>query len=163
MNLFFPWSLHGQRTQSTGKMAAPKVTEQRRYTLSVQNIRNTLLILSCTPFCPQNSLNSSGHGLYKGPTALHRDADPCWLQCFPQFCHIGWMSFVWWTILDTHGKLLCVEKPSSVTVLDTLKPVHLAPTTIPCSKALKYVGLPIHPLNGTHTVHNPCFNYCLQA
>ena len=34
------------------------------YTLSVQNIKNTFLILSCTPFCPQNSLNLSGHGLY---------------------------------------------------------------------------------------------------
>jgi hypothetical protein len=43
------------------------------------------------------------------------------------------------------------EKPSSVAILDTLKPVRLAPTTIPCSMALKYFVLPIHPLNGTHT------------
>ena len=49
-----------------------------------------------------------------------------------------------WTILNTHGKLLRVETPSSAAVLDTLKLVHLAPTTIPWSKALKYFVLPIH-------------------
>jgi hypothetical protein len=43
------------------------------------------------------------------------------------------------------------EKPSSVAVLDTLKPVRLADTIVPCSKALKSFVLPIHPLNGTHT------------
>jgi hypothetical protein len=37
------------------------------------------------------------------------------------------------------------------TLIDTLKPMHLAPTTIPLSKALKSFVLPIHPLNGTHT------------
>jgi hypothetical protein len=51
-------------------------------------------------------------------------------------CQVGWVSFGWWTILDTHGKLEH-EKPSSVAVLGTLKPVLLAPTTIPLSKALK--------------------------
>uniref|UniRef100_A0A673X2X9 [histone H3]-trimethyl-L-lysine(9) demethylase n=1 Tax=Salmo trutta TaxID=8032 RepID=A0A673X2X9_SALTR len=35
------------------------------YTLSVQNIKNTFLLLISTPFCPQSSLNSSGHVLYK--------------------------------------------------------------------------------------------------
>ena len=30
----------------------------------------------------QNSLNSSGHGLYKVLKAFHRDAGPCWPQCF---------------------------------------------------------------------------------
>ena len=45
------------------------------------------------------------------------------------------------------------EKPSSVAVLDTLKPVCLAPSTRPCSKALKYVVLPIHPLNVTQRIH----------
>jgi hypothetical protein len=33
------------------------------------------------------------------------------------------------------------------------KPVGLPLTTIPRSKALKYFVLPIHPLNGTHTIH----------
>jgi hypothetical protein len=46
------------------------------------------------------------------------------------------MSFGWWTILDTHEKLLSMKKASSIAVLDTLKPVRL-PTTIPRSKALK--------------------------
>jgi hypothetical protein len=36
----------------------------------------------------------------------------------PTSCQVGRMSFGWWTILDTDGKLLRV-KPSSVAVLDT--------------------------------------------
>ena len=40
------------------------------------------------------------------------------------------------------------EKLSSVAVLE--KPVCLAPTTIPHSKAFKSFVLPIHPKNGTH-------------
>ena len=52
------------------------------------NIKNSFIILSCThpphPLCPQNSLNSSEHGLYKVSKAFHRDAGPSWLQCFPQ-------------------------------------------------------------------------------
>uniref|UniRef100_A0A8C8IFA0 [histone H3]-trimethyl-L-lysine(9) demethylase n=1 Tax=Oncorhynchus tshawytscha TaxID=74940 RepID=A0A8C8IFA0_ONCTS len=32
------------------------------YTLSVQNIKNTFLLLCSTPFCPENSLNSLGLG-----------------------------------------------------------------------------------------------------
>ena len=44
-----------------------------------------------------------------------------------------------------------LEKPSSVAVLGTLKPVRLAPTTRPRSKALNYLILPIHPLNATYT------------
>ncbi|KAK6300389.1 hypothetical protein J4Q44_G00284870 [Coregonus suidteri] len=41
-------------------LRGPDCQNNRTCTLSVQNIRNTLLILSCTPFCPHNSLNSSG-------------------------------------------------------------------------------------------------------
>jgi hypothetical protein len=70
--------------------------------LSIPNIVNTLVILSYTPFCLQNSLNLPGHGLYKL-------AKVCWFQCFPQLCQVLWMSFGWWTILDTHGKLLSVK------------------------------------------------------
>jgi hypothetical protein len=43
----------------------------------VQTSKNTFIILSCIPFCPQNSLNSSGHGVYKVSKAFHRDARPC--------------------------------------------------------------------------------------
>uniref|UniRef100_A0A8C7LEQ8 Attractin like 1 n=1 Tax=Oncorhynchus kisutch TaxID=8019 RepID=A0A8C7LEQ8_ONCKI len=32
---------------------------------------------SLHPFCPQNSLNLSGHGFYKVSKAFHRDAGPC--------------------------------------------------------------------------------------
>ena len=46
-------------------------------------------------------------------------------------CQIVWMSFGWWTIHDTHGETVEREKPSNIAVLDTLKPVHLAPTIIP--------------------------------
>jgi hypothetical protein len=51
-------------------------------------------------------------------------------------------------ILDTHGKLLSVKNPKALQLL-TLKPVHLARTTIPHSKAFKYFVLPTHPLNCT--------------
>ena len=33
--------------------------------------------LENTFFCPQNSLNWSGHGLYNVSKAFHRDAGPC--------------------------------------------------------------------------------------
>ena len=33
-------------------------------------------------------------------------------------CQVGWMSFGWWTILDTQGKLLSVKNPA---VLQFLK------------------------------------------
>ena len=83
-----------------------------RYSLSIPNIRNTFVTLSCTLFCPQNSLNLPVHGLHKVSKAFHRDAGSCWLQCFPQLCQVGWTSFGWWTILDTRGK------PSNVAVLN---------------------------------------------
>jgi hypothetical protein len=30
--------------------------------------------------------------------------------CFPQLCQVGWMSFGWWTILNTHRELLSTRK-----------------------------------------------------
>jgi hypothetical protein len=83
------------------------------HTLSVQNIKNTFLILSRR----QNSLdelvslNSSGYGLLKVSKAFHWVAGPCWLQCFPQLCQVGWMSFGWWTVLDTQ---LNVKNPAAL-------------------------------------------------
>ena len=44
-------------------------------------------------------------------------------------------------------------KPSSVAVLDALKPVRLALTAISQSKAVTSFVLPIHPLNGTYTIN----------
>ena len=88
---------------------------RRLFTMSISSIRNAFLILCGTPpFCRQKSLNSSGLGLYKVLNALHRDAGPCWLQCFPQLCQVGWMFFGWWTILDTHRKPLSMKNPAAV-------------------------------------------------
>ena len=36
-------------------------------------------------------------------------------------CHVSWMSFGWWTILDKHGKLLSVKTQKRCSSL--LKPV----------------------------------------
>ena len=58
----------------------------------------------------------------------------------------NWLDVLWYT-RETVER----EKPSSVAVLDTLKPVRLASTTIPCSKTYKYSVMTFHSLNGTHT------------
>jgi hypothetical protein len=44
-------------------------------------------------------------------------------------CQVGWMSFAWWPILDTHEKLLSVKNQASLQFL-TLKLVHLALTQL---------------------------------
>lgn len=77
----------------------------------IPNIRNTFLILSCTrlPFCPQNSLNSSRHGLYKVSKVW-----PMLTPMLQQQRQVGWMSFGWLTILDTHQKLLCVKNRAAL-------------------------------------------------
>jgi hypothetical protein len=40
----------------------------------------------------------------------------CWPMLTPMltplFCQVDWMSFGWWTILDTHRKLLSVKNPA---------------------------------------------------
>ena len=74
------------------------------------NVQNSVYKLSCTPFCPISI--PWGHGLYKVSIAFHRDAEPCWRQCFPQLCQDVRMSFGWWTILDTHMKLLSGKNPA---------------------------------------------------
>jgi hypothetical protein len=38
-------------------------------------------------------------------------------KCFPQLCQVEWMSFGWWTILDTHRKLLSVKTPAAMQFL----------------------------------------------
>jgi hypothetical protein len=108
------------------------------YTLTVQNIRNPT-------FCSFKSLNLSGHGLHKVSKAFHRDAGPCWLLSVPQLCQVGWMSFGWWTILNTHGK-----NPAALQILTQTGASGTYYQT-PRSKALKCFVLPLHPLNDTHT------------
>jgi hypothetical protein len=90
--------------------------------------------------------------------AFHRDAGPCWCQCFPQLGEDGWMSYEWWTIVDTHGKLFSVKNPAALHILT--QTVRLAPSTISCSKALQYFVFPF-TLWMSH-IHNPCLN-CLKA
>jgi hypothetical protein len=80
--------------------------------LCIENIRN--IIFSWTPLLPYEPSQSVGAWCRK---AFHRDADPCWLQCFPQLCQVGWASFGWWTILDKHGKLLSMKNPAALQFL----------------------------------------------
>ena len=91
--------------------------------------------------------------------AFHRDSGPCWLHCFPQLCRVGWMSFGWWTILDTHRKLLTIKKNSSVAVLDTNQCAwYLLPS--PVQRHIHILSCPF-TLWMAH-IDNPCLN-CLKA
>ena len=69
--------------------------------------------------CVKQSLFLLGHGLYKVLKAFHRDSGPCWLQCIQQLCQVGWMSFGWWTILDTHGKQLSMKNGNDFSCWNT--------------------------------------------
>ena len=65
-------------------------------------------------------------------------------------CQVGWMSFGWRAILDTHSQMMSVKNPTALQFLTNSNRCawHLPP--YPLSKALTYFVLPIHPLNGTH-------------
>ena len=65
------------------------IRKRRVYT---PNIRSTFLVLSCVPL----------YKVHQGVKKFHRDAGPCRLQCFPQLCQGGWMSFGWWCNHDRH-------------------------------------------------------------
>jgi hypothetical protein len=88
-------------------------------------------------FCPQNSLNSSGHGLYKVSKVSHSSDKMagCPLVGGQFLIHTG-NCWAWKTQQGYRS---------------WHKPVRLAPTTIPCSKAQTSFVLPINPLNGAHT------------
>ncbi|KAK6292636.1 hypothetical protein J4Q44_G00372200 [Coregonus suidteri] len=59
----------------------------------------------------------------------------CWpmlTQCFAQLSQVGWMSFGWWTILDTQGKLMSMKNPAVLQFLThaSLCAWHLLPYPI---------------------------------
>jgi hypothetical protein len=106
-------------TENQPITAIPLYMKYRVHTLTMPNIRNTILILSCTPslfLCHQNSLNVrvwTPHGVESIPQG-------CWPMStpIPQLCQDGWMSFGWRTSLDTHRKLLSLKKkPAALQLL----------------------------------------------
>ena len=115
------------------------------YTLSISNIRNTFLILSCPTFCPQNSLNLSGHeSVPKG----------CWPMLTPMLPTVvsSWLDLLW--VVD---RSVACEKPSSVAVLDTNWCAwHVLP--YPVQRHLNVLSRPFT----FGMVYIPCLN-CLKA
>ena len=92
----------------------------------------------------------------------------CW-PMFTPMLQVVWMSFGWWTILDTHGKLLGVKNPA-VLQFFTQSGVPGNHYHIPVQRHLHL--LPIHPLSEwhTYTIHvsivsrlkNPSLTYLLS-
>ena len=114
-------------------------------TLSVQNIRNTFVILSCIPhFCPQNSLNSSGCQKRSTGMLAHVDSNASHSCAKLAGCPLGGGP-----ILDKNSKLLSMKNPA-VLQFFWHKPLRLAPTTIPHTPLKRHLFF-LHPLNGTHT------------
>uniref|UniRef100_A0A4W5NN09 Protein kinase AMP-activated non-catalytic subunit gamma 2 n=1 Tax=Hucho hucho TaxID=62062 RepID=A0A4W5NN09_9TELE len=58
-------------------------------------------------------------------------------------CQVGWMSFGWWTILDTHGKMLSVKNPAAFifdAVYSLIKnKIHRLPVIDPVSGNALYI------------------------
>ena len=60
--------------------------------------------IKCTFKNLSQSIGGKNRLLLVSGTALMdctREAGPCGLKSFQQLCQVGWMSFGWWTILDT--------------------------------------------------------------
>jgi hypothetical protein len=113
-------------------------------TRSIQNIKNTFLILRCT---------SSPLLLPPEQPQFHMDSGPCRLQYFPQLCQVGWMSFGWWNILDTHRKMLSMKNPAPLQFLTQTSAPGIYYHT-PFKKALKIFCLSHSPPEwNTNTIH----------
>jgi hypothetical protein len=139
-------SLFGNLLKPKLKLAVSYCTTNRNNSMIYKHlVHGTYRIyIHC---CPQNSLISLGHELHKLLKAFHRDAGPCWLQCLPQLCQVGW-----WTILDTHGKLLSVKNPAALQFLtQNGAPGTYYHTSFKCT----YILCLAHSFSEwhTHTIH----------
>ena len=125
--------------------------------LSVENISNTFLILSCTPFWPQNSL---GAWILQGDKSVPQG---CWPMLIPMFPTVvsSWLYVLgWWTILDTHRKLLSVKNTAASQFLTHSNRCawHLLP--YPIQRQVHILSCP-YTLWMAH-IYNPCLN-CPKA
>ena len=108
----------------------------------------------------------------------------CWLQCFPSYFYfiyllfnlylqtdnyrqtlsmtdnVVWMSFGWWTILDTHGKLLRLKHPAALQFLTHSNQCcwHLLPYLVQRNLNVWSSSFTIWMAH----IHNPSLN-CLKA
>ena len=132
-------------TQLNNWTAKKSVKMLCRYILSIQNIRNTFLILNCTPLGPQNTQFVGAWTLrYWKPTTgmlAHVDADACVMLAR---CPFGRGPFLinmgnCWAWKTQH---CCRSWHTQTSAPGTYYHTQLKGTLI---------WFPIHPLNRTHT------------
>jgi hypothetical protein len=114
-------------------------------TLSVQNIRNTFLILSFIHFAPQNSLNLSAR-CRKCSTGMLAHVDSNASHSYVKLAGHPLGTGPFYILHSTHGKLLSVKNSAALQVL-----AHSNRCTQHLQPIQRTFVLPIQPLNGTHT------------
>ena len=102
------------------------------------------------PFCPHNSLKSSGSGTLQGVESLPQGFWPMLTPMLPTVVS-SWLDVLWLVDHSWYTKGNCWEWKTQQRCSSWHKPVFLTPTTVPCSKAPQYFVFSIHPLNVTHT------------